>query len=75
MMYYQERKDFPEILIDQGIEDTFLEEQLKPDLFVEACYGAGQKINLRMQDGYDHSYYFIQSFIQDHIAHHAGILG
>jgi S-formylglutathione hydrolase len=68
------RSASPEILIDQGTADQFLEEQLKPHLFESACKGAQQKLNLRMQPGYDHSYYFIQSFIADHIAHHAHIL-
>ncbi len=67
-------EDAPEILIDQGLADQFLEEQLKPQLFVKACKQAGQKLNLRQHAGYDHSYYFIQSFIGDHIAHHAKIL-
>lgn len=65
----------PEILIDQGTKDQFLEEQLKPHLFVEACAKAGVPLKLRMQDGYDHSYFFIQSFVADHIAHHARTLG
>ncbi|MEH6547385.1 MAG: S-formylglutathione hydrolase [Sneathiella sp.] len=62
------------ILIDQGNEDGFLEEQLHPHLFEQACKAAGQSLNLRFHDGYDHSYYFIQSFIEDHVAHHAEIL-
>ncbi|MEH6527232.1 MAG: S-formylglutathione hydrolase [Sneathiella sp.] len=62
------------ILIDQGNEDGFLEEQLHPHLFEQACKAAGQPLNLRFHDGYDHSYYFIQSFIEDHVAHHAEIL-
>ena len=62
------------ILIDQGLGDQFLTEQLKPEIFEKACEEAGQSLNLRLHDGYDHSYYFIQSFIDDHIAHHAGIL-
>lgn len=62
------------ILIDQGQADGFLAEQLKPDLFEEACANAGQSLTLRRHDGYDHSYYFIQSFIADHLAHHASIL-
>ncbi|MGB0720714.1 MAG: S-formylglutathione hydrolase, partial [Bdellovibrionales bacterium] len=49
------------ILIDQGTADDFLTAQLKPELFEDACKGAGQALNLRMQDGYDHSYYFISS--------------
>jgi S-formylglutathione hydrolase len=62
------------ILIDQGTEDQFVEEQLKPELFKLACDDAGQSVQIRYQDGYDHSYYFIQSFIDDHIDHHAEIL-
>lgn len=59
-----------EILIDQGLKDDFLEEQLKPELFKDACKVAGQKLNLRLHEGYDHSYFFIQSFIDDHLEHH-----
>lgn len=62
------------ILIDQGNEDGFLKEQLNPHLFEDACTAAGQPLNLRFHKGYDHSYYFIQSFIEDHVAHHAAIL-
>ena len=64
----------PEILVDQGTVDGFLEEQLRPDLLREACEATGQPLNLRMQDDYDHSYYFIASFVGDHIAHHAKAL-
>lgn len=63
------------ILIDQGDADPFLEEQLKPDLFREACAAADIELDLRMQPGYDHSYYFIASFVGDHLAHHARLLG
>lgn len=63
-----------EILIDQGRDDSFLEGQLKPQLFEQACADAGQPLELHMRDGYDHSYYFIASFIGAHIAHHARIL-
>ena len=70
----QSRPDFAEILVDQGLADNFLEEQLKPELFEEACTAAGQALNLRLHDGYDHSYYFIQTFINDHIDHHVDIL-
>jgi S-formylglutathione hydrolase len=63
-----------EILIDQGTDDQFLTEQLKPDLFEAACTAAGQSLTLRMQRGYDHSYYFIASFIEDHLRHHAARL-
>jgi len=59
------------ILIDQGEEDQFLAEQLYPDQFAAACKDAGQELVLRMQPGYDHSYYFIQTFMSDHISHHA----
>lgn len=63
------------ILIDQGLADNFLEEQLRPELFEAACAEAGQSLTLRRQDGYDHSYYFISTFMDDHVAHHARALG
>lgn len=69
------RRDAPPILIDQGGADQFLESQLKPDLFEAACRASGQRLQLRRQPGYDHSYFFIQTFIDDHLAHHARILG
>ena len=59
------------ILIDQGTDDQFLTEQLKPQLFEEACATVKQPLNLRYQEGYDHGYYFIATFIEDHIRHHA----
>ena len=62
------------ILVDQGQADEFLETQLKPQLLREACAAAGHPLTLRLQPGYDHSYYFIASFIGDHIAHHAAAL-
>ncbi len=62
------------ILIDQGTEDEFLAEQLKPELFVEACRKVGQPVHLRMQSGYDHSYFTIASFMEDHLRHHADML-
>ena len=62
------------ILIDQGEADQFLAEQLKPELFEAASAAAGQPLTLRRQPGYDHSYYFITTFIADHIAHHAAAL-
>lgn len=64
----------PPILIDQGAADQFLAEQLHPLIFEAACKSVGQKLNLRMQEGYDHSYYFIQSFMADHLQHHADCL-
>jgi len=51
--------------------DAFLAEQLKPELLVAAAGAAGQKLTLRMQPGYDHSYFFMASFIDDHVAFHA----
>jgi len=64
------------ILIDQGTSDNFLATQLKPQAFASAAAAAGYgPINLRMQPGYDHSYYFISTFIGDHIRHHATALG
>jgi S-formylglutathione hydrolase len=61
------------ILVDQGGDDSFLADQLKPELFANACRAAGQSLEMRIQNGYDHSYFFIASFIEDHIAHHAKI--
>lgn len=63
------------ILIDQGDADAFLAEQLQPERFEAACRESGQALELRMQPGYDHSYWFIQSFIPDHLRHHAAALG
>ena len=62
------------ILIDQGEADTFLEAQLKPELFDQACAEAGQPLLLRRHAGYDHSYWFISTFIEDHLRHHASAL-
>ena len=69
-----DRSGFPPILIDQGLDDNFLTDQLKPQIFADACKHSNQALNLRMHEGYDHSYYFIQSFIADHIDHHSKIL-
>jgi S-formylglutathione hydrolase len=65
----------PEILVDQGDADQFLAEQLKPELLADACHRAGIDLTLRLQPGYDHSYYFISTFMADHIAWHAARLG
>ncbi len=62
------------LLIDQGDADEFLQSQLRPELLQVACTAANHPLELRMQPGYDHSYYFIASFIGDHIAHHARAL-
>ena len=59
------------ILIDQGLEDKFLADQLHPHLFEAACSAIGQPLTLRRHAGYDHGYYFIQSFVDDHLRHHA----
>ncbi|WP_275045636.1 S-formylglutathione hydrolase [Frateuria soli] len=70
------RQAFPgTILIDQGGADRFLAAQLRPELFEEACAEAGQPLLLRRHAGYDHSYWFIASFIDDHLRHHARALG
>ncbi len=62
------------LLVDQGDADEFLAGQLKPELLQAACAAVGHPLELRMQPGYDHSYYFIASFIGDHVAHHAKAL-
>ena len=64
----------PEILVDQGDADAFLTDQLKPDLLTEACRTAGIDLTLRMQPGYDHSYYFISTFMAEHLRWHAARL-
>lgn len=66
---------FDDILVDQGAADAFLAEQLRPDLLQRACAAAGQSLTLRMREGYDHSYFFIATFIADHVAWHAARLG
>lgn len=62
---------FPQLLVDQGGADGFLEDGLRPWLLEKACTDAGMELTLRMQDGYDHSYYFISSFMDDHLRWHA----
>jgi S-formylglutathione hydrolase len=62
------------ILIDQGEADPFLAEQLRPELFAAACQQAGQQLKLRYQPGYDHGYFFVATFIGDHLRHHARLL-
>ncbi|RZI66390.1 MAG: S-formylglutathione hydrolase [Variovorax sp.] len=75
LMENQPVAPFPSgILIDQGLADKFLLEQLHPHLFEAACQAIGQPLALRRHDGYDHGYYFIQSFMADHLAHHAAVL-
>ena len=62
------------ILIDQGLADKFLAEQLYPEAFEAACAAKGQPLNIRRHAGYDHGYYFIASFVNDHLRHHAAEL-
>jgi S-formylglutathione hydrolase len=61
----------PPLLVDQGLEDPFLAAQLKPELFEAACRARGYPLTLRRHAGYDHGYFFIASFIEDHLRHHA----
>jgi S-formylglutathione hydrolase len=63
------------ILIDQGLADQFLEKELNPQLFEEACADSKIDLQLRRQAGYDHGYYFISTFMEDHLRHHAKYLG
>lgn len=70
------RAPFPQgILIDQGLGDKFLAEQLHPDAFEAACEQAGQRLQLRRHPGYDHGYYFISTFMEDHLRFHRQNLG
>lgn len=62
------------ILIDQGLSDKFLTEQLHPHLLEAACQHVGQSLTLRRHQGYDHGYYFVSSFMADHLVHHAAVL-
>ncbi len=64
----------PPLLIDQGLADKFLGEQLHPEMFEAACFNAGQALRLRRHEGFDHGYYFIATFMGEHIAHHAASL-
>lgn len=65
----------PDLLVDQGDADPFLADQLKPELLTIACEAAGIPATIRMQPGYDHSYYFISTFMAEHVAWHAQRLG
>lgn len=67
----QDGARLPDLLVDQGDDDNFLESQLKTDLLVAACQAAEQTATIRMQPGYDHSYYFISTFMADHLGWHA----
>ena len=61
----------PALLVDQGTSDPFIESQLKPELLRQACEHAGVALDLRLRDGYDHSYFFIATFIEEHLRFHA----
>jgi S-formylglutathione hydrolase len=67
-------KPFDDILVDQGLGDQFIDTQLKPDLLEAAAAKAGQKLTLRRHEGYDHSYFFMASYIGEHVAFHAARL-
>jgi S-formylglutathione hydrolase len=67
----QDGARLPDLLVDQGGDDNFLENQLKTDLLVAACEAAGQTATIQLQPGYDHSYYFISTFMADHLIWHA----
>lgn len=72
MLMEKAERPFPEgILVDQGLADPFLAEQLHPEAFESACAQAGQPLVLRRHEGYDHGYYFISTFMEDHLAFHA----
>ncbi|MCE4537152.1 S-formylglutathione hydrolase [Pelomonas sp. P7] len=75
LMRQQSTAPFPHgLLIDQGLADKFLAEQLHPEAFEAACAAASQPLTLRRHEGYDHGYYFIASFVDDHLRHHAAAL-
>lgn len=68
------KKHPSKLLVDQGTADKFLERELKPQLLRSACEASGQSLELRMHEGYDHSYFFISTFVEDHLEHHAVLL-
>jgi S-formylglutathione hydrolase len=75
LMHAQSKAPYPGgILIDQGLADKFLTEQLHPEAFESACKAVGQPLTLRRHAGYDHGYYFIASFVDEHLHHHAARL-
>lgn len=70
----QERQSRALILVDTGTADPFLETELKPEIFIAACEENGQALDYRMREGYGHDYYFIATYMDEHIAHHASAL-
>ena len=73
--YSRETEHYRKILVDQGADDPYLEKQLQPELLEAACKESGLPLELRIHDGYDHGYYFISTFIEDHLRFHAAELG
>ena len=71
----KERQTKATILVDTGTADSFLERELKPEIFTEACARHGQRLDYNLRDGYGHDYYFIATYMDEHIAHHARALG
>jgi len=70
----KERPSKALILVDTGTADTFLDTQLKPEVFITACENDGQRLDFRLREGYGHDYYFIATFMDEHISHHAKAL-
>lgn len=70
-----DKEHYRRIVVDQGADDPYLEEQLKPELLEAACRESGLPLDLRTREGYDHGYYFISTFIEDHLRFHAAELG
>jgi S-formylglutathione hydrolase len=71
----EDTSHYSTILVDQGATDPFLTEQLQPERLREACAESGLPLELRVHDGYDHGYYFIATFIEEHLRFHASELG
>jgi S-formylglutathione hydrolase len=70
----KERQSKATLLVDTGTADTFLERELKPEVFIKACELNGQRLDYRLREGYGHDYYFIATYMDEHIAHHAAAL-
>jgi S-formylglutathione hydrolase len=74
IMLIEDGQRLPELLVDVGDADPFIEKELRPELLQRACDAAGIPLTLRVQSGYDHSYYFISTFMADHLRWHAARL-
>ena len=70
----ESRRFTSKVLVDQGLADKFLQRELSPHLLEEACRKTGQDLELRLHAGYDHGYYFVATFVEDHLRHHASVL-